>query len=348
MKAKILVIIICTIVLFGVCGCSKKIDVSSSKGEEQKEKKKTDEELISESLCLKDLNLIHLESPDSYHGESETSFENRVSELRNKPTSNFSKRIIELYNKQDITKTYENGSNLERLIILGYNSIFEKNFEYKNMEIKNIFYNSNQFDDNYNLKIKKNNSHYNNPYAINPKQYSYGTLLIFELINKDKIEYIPFLFYELSDGQSKPLYTDGEVDTNTPFFKPYESISSALNDVNVYNLSITEMESVEKLSKVNDDILNNIFTKNNYEFARFIFLYQEKYYNDLDNRKQQYQQEKKPQIGMSHEEVKKSSWGSPDKINKDTYSWGTKEQWVYNQKGYIYFENGKVTSISER
>ena len=35
-------------------------------------------------------------------------------------------------------------------------------------------------------------------------------------------------------------------------------------------------------------------------------------------------------------------------INKDTYSWGTTEQWVYNNKGYIYFKNGIVTSISER
>ena len=38
---------------------------------------------------------------------------------------------------------------------------------------------------------------------------------------------------------------------------------------------------------------------------------------------------------MTAAEVKKSSWGSPDKINNDTYSWGTTEQWVYNKKGYI-------------
>lgn len=55
-----------------------------------------------------------------------------------------------------------------------------------------------------------------------------------------------------------------------------------------------------------------------------------------------------PQIGMTADQVRRSAWGSPDKINKDTYSWGVKEQWVYNDYGYVYLENGIVTSISER
>lgn len=56
---------------------------------------------------------------------------------------------------------------------------------------------------------------------------------------------------------------------------------------------------------------------------------------------------KEPQIGMTKEEVERSTWGYPNKINKDTYSWGTREQWVYD-KGYIYFRDDVVTSISER
>lgn len=55
----------------------------------------------------------------------------------------------------------------------------------------------------------------------------------------------------------------------------------------------------------------------------------------------------KPQIGMTADEVKKSSWGKPQKINKSTYEWGTTEQWVYSNNRYVYFKNGKVTSISE-
>lgn len=54
-----------------------------------------------------------------------------------------------------------------------------------------------------------------------------------------------------------------------------------------------------------------------------------------------------PKIGMTAEEVRASSWGSPEEINKDTYSWGVKEQWCYSGYKYIYLEDGIVTSISE-
>lgn len=54
-----------------------------------------------------------------------------------------------------------------------------------------------------------------------------------------------------------------------------------------------------------------------------------------------------PQIGMTTEEVLNSTWGEPDDINKDTYSWGVKEQWCYPNNKYIYLEDGIVTSISE-
>lgn len=54
-----------------------------------------------------------------------------------------------------------------------------------------------------------------------------------------------------------------------------------------------------------------------------------------------------PKIGMTADEVRKSTWGSPDEISKDTYLWGIKEQWCYSGYRYIYLEDGIVTSISE-
>ena len=51
---------------------------------------------------------------------------------------------------------------------------------------------------------------------------------------------------------------------------------------------------------------------------------------------------------MTASEVRKTLWGEPDKINKDTYSWGTTEQWVYYNYGYVYLKNGIVTSVSQR
>ena len=55
----------------------------------------------------------------------------------------------------------------------------------------------------------------------------------------------------------------------------------------------------------------------------------------------------KPSIGMTKEEVEKSTWGTPKKVNKTTYSWGTTEQWVYDNFRYVYFQNGIVSAIQE-
>ena len=74
---------------------------------------------------------------------------------------------------------------------------------------------------------------------------------------------------------------------------------------------------------------------------------------ELPPERQDTQQPQEPKVGMTKEEVERSTilsqktGQSIKKINKDTYSWGTKEQWVYD-RGYIYFRNDVVTSISER
>lgn len=53
-------------------------------------------------------------------------------------------------------------------------------------------------------------------------------------------------------------------------------------------------------------------------------------------------------IGMSATHVQRA-WGSPDKINVSTGSYGRHEQWVYRRGNsgdqYVYLENGVVTSV---
>jgi hypothetical protein len=50
-------------------------------------------------------------------------------------------------------------------------------------------------------------------------------------------------------------------------------------------------------------------------------------------------------IGMSMQDVIDSQWGRPEKVNKTTNAHGTHEQWVYGSGGYLYFDNGVLTSI---
>ena len=106
----------------------------------------------------------------------------------------------------------------------------------------------------------------------------------------------------------------------------------------------------------------NTMLEENQEFINYLLTYREEVYAPMKNRqlaakleeeeaeeaREKEMAEKEPQIGMTAEEVRKGKWGEPDKINKDTYAWGTTEQWVYDNRGYIHFENGIVTSIHER
>jgi len=48
--------------------------------------------------------------------------------------------------------------------------------------------------------------------------------------------------------------------------------------------------------------------------------------------------------GMN-KKMAEASWGKPKDINTTTGSYGTHEQWVYYGDNYLYFENGKLTSI---
>ena len=41
------------------------------------------------------------------------------------------------------------------------------------------------------------------------------------------------------------------------------------------------------------------------------------------------------------------SWGKPSDINRTITKYGINEQWVYDDNRYLYFENGKLTSIQD-
>jgi len=52
-----------------------------------------------------------------------------------------------------------------------------------------------------------------------------------------------------------------------------------------------------------------------------------------------------PKLGMTTKQVaEKSNWGKPDQINRYGNASGTREQWVYDGRGYLYFTNNKLTS----
>ena len=99
----------------------------------------------------------------------------------------------------------------------------------------------------------------------------------------------------------------------------------------------------------------------NLEFIQIMNLYREKVYmpsfeeDYLERQEDFYKNEEieeeknaEPAIGMTKEEVINGLWGEPDKKNIDEYEWGIEEQWVYENRGYVYFEDGIVTGIQHR
>lgn len=50
-------------------------------------------------------------------------------------------------------------------------------------------------------------------------------------------------------------------------------------------------------------------------------------------------------VGMTKEEVLGSSWGRPQKVNTTTNAYGTREQWVYGNGNYLYFEGDRLVTI---
>jgi hypothetical protein len=57
---------------------------------------------------------------------------------------------------------------------------------------------------------------------------------------------------------------------------------------------------------------------------------------------------KKPsaRIGMTAKQVReKTNWGVPNSVNTTMVSGHVHEQWVYDENQYLYFDNGRLTSI---
>jgi hypothetical protein len=53
------------------------------------------------------------------------------------------------------------------------------------------------------------------------------------------------------------------------------------------------------------------------------------------------------QVGMLTSEVR-AAWGKPNHVNTSMYASGTREQWVYSDTSYVYFEDGVMTSLHQQ
>ena len=327
MKNNIILLVICILL---ITGCSSKIEKKSSNENDGIE--------INDTI------------PEDAYDEDVYNFMNMysnvaISQLISKMESNdisttdFAKKYIKLFQNT----TYENLSVKEKEFFDTYSKVYfglnygeyDKNKNYSVIDLWSINYE----DDN---KIDLNGCiHYN------------VRGFIIKLSDREESD-------TLISGIHK---NDNYGDMQTV---DYDFIYKYNNIANLYN---EEIKKNNEKNNLNSDEYCNQFTGNYNDSGNSYYVYEnkDKYQKIIDDNKiffnylREYAkvyesnriketksiEKKEPKIGMTSEEVKNSTWGSPKKVNKDTYSWGTTEQWVYNQ-GYIYFTNDKVTSISER
>ena len=138
----------------------------------------------------------------------------------------------------------------------------------------------------------------------------------------------------------------------TPVFS-LKSLDNSIKEIEFYRIKndlifwtefITKKDSLEKIriAKVKlrqkDLELNKINNekKRIERLNKFVKKYGKEYGKIIANHK--------VRIGMT-KEMCEDSWGKPESINRTTSSYRTSEQWVYGDGNYLYFDNGKLTSI---
>lgn len=271
---------------------------------------------------------------------SSNSFEEWIEKIRELSNDNlFAEKVIEEINK---TNYFE----LEN---------YEKDF--LDFYIKQVI-----FDENvYSQKVAEDTpqghygnitnvykANYNNEYVDLPRVL----LVRFEKNQKTNKSNEYFVSFISNNGNIKidTNFFENIQDGSTLYFLYSTSVMNITEDSFINNYPIT-------VEEVDLNQINNLLNKYN-DFISFLTEYRDNVYSSSRNEELQDAYEDKesenelsksiPKVGMTASEVEKTSWGTPDKKNKKTYSWGTTEQWVYDNKGYVYFENGKVTSVSER
>lgn len=142
-----------------------------------------------------------------------------------------------------------------------------------------------------------------------------------------------------------------------------------VRDNNVYlikaDMMFTEMDWYRNfMCDIEDNlcIVTNLSTIASAEYIEFnkdeIWYYTEMYYIDYveksllkkisdDTTFPEIKKYYEPTIGMTDIEVINSNWGEPDEIITKEYTSFILEQWVYDEYGDIYFEDGNVKRITE-
>jgi len=206
---------------------------------------------------------------------------------------------------------------------------------------------------------------------VDSNNYTVLNALIFADKYKKDNDYSNYMSYLYSISVDYDGYYDKYVEKERKEFsdivktfiknKNYNDVSTLLYSVRdrddkyewLYEYVMALKQEAEKDKSMTVAYLSDIPKDYDGIFADEVQAMMAKYKKEIDEklriRKMIADEEKKPnpRIGMSAEEVKKSKWGEPQRVNTTITAYGVREQWVYSGYKYIYLDNGIVTAIQQ-
>ncbi|AFM41004.1 hypothetical protein Desaci_2029 [Desulfosporosinus acidiphilus SJ4] len=153
------------------------------------------------------------------------------------------------------------------------------------------------------------------------------------------------------EAESKKMYTQDEM-TKIDQYANSKDYQKAINEIQ--NLTVTKFldENVQKELLQRRQQYNDLLAKQNAE-AETKAKAEADAQAKLEAQKRAEEEAKAKalaktqgvRIGMTQQQVLDSSWGRPNEVNRTVTANGTHEQWVYDNGGYLYFDNGILTAV---
>lgn len=315
-KKNIISFLVVCIVVFSICGCGKTNEPTTNETENQEVEEIDETELLLESA--KDI-VDHGWWIDLVYDEG--SLEKYNIGLKEMTDNAYAKEVNRLYEELDI----ENKSDFEKDFLDFYcQSKFRMKNEFDFDNITKVWKIGYDEDDN----------------AINGSDNLYYRKIVSQVDSNNYYSFSIFQFYYKGVDQGIYRMLGGASSKNIGFGEDekkgiwYPEVAD--DEIIGATYELVEEGEIEKILSDNQELLS------------LLDACYEKVMCAKTTKKQEDNKPKEPAIGMTKSEVLNGTWGEPDKKNIDEYEWGTEEQWVYDGKGYVYFENGVVTSIQHR
>lgn len=184
-------------------------------------------------------------------------------------------------------------------------------------------------------------------------------------LEKIKNKYLNKDFYFFSPEYTGEKYTCKNI-TFRPhiggYYSPYIELKSSNETIfipliNTPNLFDTEIKDDDYLIEERHLVLSSIYEKEREEYNQKKLTIEKQKNEEKKLREKSIIKkygsyygklilQEKVALGMSKDMVRES-WGTPSDINRTIGNFGVHEQWVYESGNYLYFENGKLTTIQD-